>query len=138
MRLAKRLSGQLDGRMQKAFCIAALLVLLAGCTTSSGESIQGPSGATIQQAKCSASPNACFKKAAADCGGPYQVIDSSSKAGGLVADILPGPVTWYQMSYQCGPSDGRMPAFPFRGATYSAPTTCRTTVVFGTLQTTCS
>jgi hypothetical protein len=28
---------------------------------------------------------------------------------------MPGPVTWYSMTYQCGPSDGKMPAFAFRG-----------------------
>jgi hypothetical protein len=49
------------------------------------------------------------------------VVDSYSKAGGLVADILPGPVTWYYMSYQCGKSDGRMPSFAFRGQNYQRP-----------------
>jgi hypothetical protein len=33
---------------------------------------------------------------------------SHNHAGGLLADILPGPVTWYAMSYTCGPSDGRL------------------------------
>jgi hypothetical protein len=32
-----------------------------------------------------------------------------------------GPVTWYAMSYACGPSDGRLPAFRFRGARYKPP-----------------
>jgi hypothetical protein len=80
--------------------------------------VSGPSGQTISRAKCSQSPNACFSQAAAACGGgSYQVLASESHAGGLIADVLPGPVTWYSMSYQCGPSDGRLPAFPFGGAT---------------------
>jgi hypothetical protein len=74
-----------------------------------------PSGATFNTAKCSHTSDACFQKAAATCGGPYQVIDSESHAGGTLADVLPGPVTWYGMTYQCGPSDGKMPTFAFRG-----------------------
>jgi hypothetical protein len=56
--------------------------------------------------------------AAAACGGgSYQVLSSESHAGGLVADVLPGPVRRYSISFSCGPSDGRMPAFPFQGRT---------------------
>jgi hypothetical protein len=28
---------------------------------------------------------------------------------------MSGPVTWYSVTYQCGPSDGKMPTFTFRG-----------------------
>src|SRR5262249_2062852 len=50
-----------------------------------------------------------YEQATRDCGGgPYQILDSESHAGGLLADILPGPVTWYTMSYVCGPSDGKI------------------------------
>lgn len=103
--------------------IVLLLAALAvsGCAASNGEEIAGPSGKPMREAKCSGSPNACLKTAASTCKGPYQVLDSSSNAGGLVADILPGPVTWYRMSYQCGPSDGRMPTFAFRGQSYTPP-----------------
>jgi len=102
---------------------------ITGCAAF-GEAIQGPSGAIIHEAKCNMSPNACFKKAAMDCKGPYQVLGSSSNAGGVAADILPGPVTWYRMSYQCGRSDGVMPTFPFRGQQY-IPTTTTTCNRFG-------
>jgi hypothetical protein len=103
-----------------------VLFLLAGCTTSS-EQVPGPSGAVIQQTKCNGSPSACFKQAAKTCGGSYQVVDSSSNAGGLVADILPGPIVWYKMSYQCGPSDGKLPTFEFRGPVYNPPVRTTTT-----------
>lgn len=103
----------------KPLVLGAALAL-AGCV-SSGEPIPGPSGQVMNEAKCNMSPNACLKEAAAKCKGPYQVLDSSSNAGGIIADALPGPVTWYRMSYQCGPSDGRMPQFPFRGSTYTPP-----------------
>ena len=94
-------------------CLAALI----GCqATASDQQFVGPSGAKIAVAKCSQSPSVCYQKAAATCGGgSYQVLSSESHAGGLVADALPGPVTWYSMSYTCGPSDGQLPDFPFRG-----------------------
>ncbi len=57
--------------------------------------------------------------AASMCGGSYQVIGSESHSGGLLADALPGPVTWYSLYYQCGPSDGAIPEFPFHGPTFS-------------------
>ncbi|MCC8954110.1 hypothetical protein H8B02_11750 [Bradyrhizobium sp. Pear77] len=94
-------------------CVAA--IGLGACDVTSGNSFVGPSGATVNTAKCSQSSDACFKKAAATCGGSYQVINSESHAGGAFADAVEGPITWYVMTYQCGPSDGRMPTFAFRG-----------------------
>ena len=98
----------------------SLVVVLTGCTTTD-EPVKAPSGATIQQAKCTGSPNACMNQAGKKCGGPYQVMDSSSNAGGILADIIPGPVIWYKLSYICGQSDGRMPTFQFRGPQYTPP-----------------
>src|SRR5262249_21848938 len=50
----------------------------------------------------------CYEQATRDCrGGSYQILHSESHPGGLLADILPGPVTWYTMSYVCG-SDGKL------------------------------
>lgn len=34
---------------------------------------------------------------------------------------MPGPVTWYYMSYSCGKSDGRLAEFPFKGREYQPP-----------------
>src|SRR6516165_1481859 len=98
-------------------------VLFSGC--GSTRTIVGPSGKPLQptnRAKCSQSSTGCYEQATRDCrGGPYQILDSESQAGGLLADILPGPVAWYTMSYACGPSDGRLAAFPFRGPRYKPP-----------------
>jgi hypothetical protein len=68
-------------------------------------------------AKCRQSPTECYEQAARDCrGGPYQVLDSDSHAGGLLTDDLwAGPFIWYGMSYACGPSDGGLADFSFRG-----------------------
>jgi hypothetical protein len=103
--------------------IAALLggVSLSGCAAPSSTSFVGPSGAQIHQAKCSQSPHGCYQEATKICNGSYQVLDSESHAGGLAADVLPGPVTWYGMTFSCGASDGRLPSFVFRGQQYTPP-----------------
>ena len=97
-------------------------VLFSGCCL--GQTIVGPDGKPLRpahQAKCK-SPTGCYEQATRDCrGGSYQILDSESHAGGLLIDILPGPVTWYGMSYACGPSDGRLADFPFRGPNYQPP-----------------
>lgn len=104
--------------------IAAFLVLavtLVGCAEPSTKTSTGPDGRQFHTSNCTKDPSGCYQEAAQICKGPYQVVDSYSKAGGTMADIMPGPVTWYYMSFQCGPSDGRRPDFPFRGERYVAP-----------------
>ena len=84
-------------------------------------SFVGPSGKPAYEVKCSRAPVDCYQKANKACKGPYQILDSESHAGGLLADVLPGPVTWYRMTFSCGPSDGRLPTFAFRGPRPSIP-----------------
>jgi hypothetical protein len=79
-----------------------------------------PADGEIRDTKCNDSPSDCIRKAEDKCGGEFRTIHSESHAGGLVNDMLPGPMTWYFLEYQCGYSDGRMPQFPFRGAHYEA------------------
>jgi hypothetical protein len=90
----------------------------------SGTPLVGPSGkplASAPVAKCRV-PAGCYEQATKDCrGGPYQILDSDSHAGGLFGDFFgPGPIVWYEMSYVCGPSDGRLADFPYRGVPTSA------------------
>jgi hypothetical protein len=102
--------------MRRYLLLAVSAVSLSACDLTSGGSFTGPSGALANTAKCSQSPDGCFQKASLTCGGPYLVLDSESHAGGVFTDAVQGgPVTWYAMTYQCGASDGKMPAFPFRG-----------------------
>lgn len=109
------------------FLIAVSIAALSACSATDEPPIVGPSGKTVSRTKCSDAPDQCFVAANAACGGSYQVVDSSSNAGGLIDDASPGPTTWYHMSYMCGPSDGQMPSFAFRGPQYTPPTTttCR-------------
>jgi len=105
--------------MLRYLLLAVAGVSLSGCLTS-GDTFTAPSGATANAAKCSQSPDGCFKMATQTCGGPYLVLDSESHYGGILADEMAGPVTWYTMTYQCGPSDGKMPTFALRGSTINA------------------
>lgn len=101
--------------MVRVVLLALVATGLSGCITEQS-SFTSPTGAVANKAKCSTSPDGCFQQASKTCSGPYQVLDSESHAGGALADLVPGPVTWYSMTYQCGPSNGQMPAFAFRGA----------------------
>ena len=85
---------------------------------TAGPSFNGPSGTAVNTAKCNQSSVGCLQKASQVCGGQYLILDSEGHSGGLLADTLPGPVTWYGMTYQCGASDGKMPTFAFRGQQY--------------------
>ena len=100
--------------------VAALLI---GCASTSVKEYQAPDGTSIKTVKCTSDPSKCFEQASQSCpnGGKYRVVASESHAGGLIADMIPGPVTWYAMTYACGPSDGKMPDFKFTGERYIPP-----------------
>jgi hypothetical protein len=95
--------------------MVATAIVLSGCVAASTERFVAPDGAQALTTKCSQAPTACLQEATATCRGTYRVLDSYSKAGGLAADVLPGPVTWYYMTYSCGQADGAFPQFPLRG-----------------------
>jgi hypothetical protein len=78
-----------------------------------------PGGGEVHVTKCK-DQGECYDEASRSCGGgSYQVIDSDSHAGGILADWLAGPVTWYKLSYTCGRSDGHLASFPWRGPQYN-------------------
>ena len=108
----------------KRFLFIFSAIALSSCNANnSNTSFVGPTGQATHTAKCSSTSQGCFQEASKICSGPYQVVDSESHAGGMAADLLPGPVTWYGMTYICGKSDGKMPQFPFRGQAYVPDTT---------------
>ena len=89
----------------RAYAAVLSMAIASGCVATANDSFIGPSGGQAHTAKCSQSPQACLKTAGDTCRGSYAVLDSHSNAGGLLADVLPGPVTWYSMTYQCGRGD---------------------------------
>jgi len=97
--------------------------LLAGCAATEGGTgllqLNAPNGALYYRVKCNGTEQRCLAQASQACGGPYQVITSESHSGGLLADLIPGPVMWYSMHFQCGPSDGAIPTFRHNGATFA-------------------
>lgn len=120
--------------MKNLMIKSASIILLTGCAAGPQvKSYVGPTGETIRTVRCTKETSSCFEKASEFCNsGSYRVVDSYRNAGGLVADVLPGPVTWYTMSIVCGPSDGVIPSFPLRGSEPAMPampptqqTTCR-------------
>jgi hypothetical protein len=100
-----------------------LVTLVAGCATTNVTQFQAPDGTTIKTVKCNSDPTKCFAAATQSCpgSGTYRVVSSESRAGGIAADLIPGPVTWYYMTYACGPSDGKLPEFRFAGQQYIPP-----------------
>lgn len=109
--------------MKKQVMLAASMALLAGCAAGPEvKSYTGPTGEKVSTVRCTKDTSPCFEKASEACNGAsYRVIDSYRNAGGLIADVLPGPVTWYTMSIVCGPADGLMPKFPLRGSEPAMP-----------------
>jgi hypothetical protein len=110
----------LVGNMRAIAAICTSLIV----TTSSfaaTTTVTGPSGRPIYTTSCKSDQQNCYQEASQYCGGPYQVLSSRSNAGGLIADWMPGPVTWYYMTYSCGRSDGRLAGFPFQGRQYQPP-----------------
>lgn len=96
-------------------------VLLTACAASGPTKFVGPDGTEHHKVRCTGDTSQCFVQASEVCAGAYSVTDSYSNAGGVFADVIPGPVTWYTMMFQCGPSNGRMPSFALRGQQYSPP-----------------
>ncbi len=107
----------------KSLLALPLIGISAGCATTSVSQFQAPDGTASKTVKCSSDATKCFAAATQSCpgDGTYRVIGSAGRAGGLAADVLPGPVTWYYMTYVCGPSDGVMPEFKFTGQQYVPP-----------------
>lgn len=105
--------------------LLAPLALLAGCATTTVTEFRGPNGDFLKSVKCVSDPNKCLIEASKACSkdGSYRVLSSESHAGGLVADLLPGPATWYGMTFSCGASDGQMPDFKFKGQSHMRPST---------------
>lgn len=105
----------------KLLVYVVVALAMAACASPTVKDFQAPDGTSVKTIKCVSEPSKCFVAASQSCaaGGTYKVISSDSHAGGIAADLIPGPVTWYSMTYVCGPSDGKMPDFKWVGTTYT-------------------
>lgn len=68
----------------------------------------GPGAADYFKTKCKSDVGDCMSDAAKQCAGAYTVIHEESHAGGILADLLPGPVTWYTVTFRCGAAAERV------------------------------
>ena len=85
-------------------------------------SVKGPSGRAVLTTTCKSDASNCYAEASHNCGGgSYQILSSESHSGGLFGDAIPGPVSYYSVSYSCGRSDGRMADFPRSGPYWQPP-----------------
>lgn len=55
----------------------------------------------INSVKCNIDFNKCLGMIRSVCGANYKVHTRGSHMGGLLADILPGPVVWFTATYSC-------------------------------------
>ena len=101
------------------FCqiISVLFIFtaLASCGMSKNKATVSSSGVTTHEVKCTGSNNDCMNTANANCPSGFNAVYSDSHAGGILADILPGPITWYELHYICSSSPGTPPAFAWQG-----------------------
>jgi hypothetical protein len=114
--------------------LGSLTLTLAACATPKAKvtELRAPDGTFIKNVKCNVDAQKCLIEASASCdasSGSYKVISSHSNAGGAYADIFIGPVTWFNMTYACGPSDGKMPDFAFKGQQYIPPPAAPSTTI---------
>lgn len=109
--------------MRRLLLALGMALAVAGCAAEYGGvgllTMAAPDGGQYHRVKCRGTPKMCMDTAATACGGPYQVITSERHGGLLLADPVPGPVTWYTMNFVCGPSDGALPTFPSGGQSFT-------------------
>jgi hypothetical protein len=108
--------------MIRFITITFAAALVGGCAAPTVSEVRAPDGRIMKNVKCNGDAQKCMNLASETCkdaGGTYQVIRSHSNAGGTAADIMPGPVTWYNMTFACGPSDGMLPRFDFQGPQFA-------------------
>jgi hypothetical protein len=72
------------------------------CAGASSHAIVGPDGRTSYRIKCHPDIDDCWEEAGDRCGSAgYEVNDKNMHMGGTVADLIPGPVTWYVVLVTC-------------------------------------
>ena len=108
----------------KKIAILYAILLLSGCASPVVTELKAPDGTILKNVKCNIDAQKCFVLATESCkqnNGTYRVVARHSNAGGTLADVMPGPVTWYNMTYTCGQADEKMPNFPFKGERFTNP-----------------
>lgn len=94
--------------------LSAVVFFLAGCGGASGstrEVATTPTGVKIFESKCRDSALDCGLVAQKQCyERGFEALSGESHPGGAIADLVPGPFTWFSMQFRCGGSS-EMPTF---------------------------
>lgn len=85
----------------KLLALLSSVLLTIACASASSKIIAGPSGQRIVKTSCHPDVSRCFEEAARVCPKGYDIVNVSSHMGGTVIDLMPGPVTWYDVLVQC-------------------------------------
>ena len=90
--------------------------LISGCSSTEAVKTNAYGGDTYK-VKCKNTPEACLEEAYTKCNGEtFTTLYSDSHAGGILADLMPGPTTWYALTFKCGGEETK-PNFPWVGTT---------------------
>lgn len=83
--------------------IVAMLMLAVSpaCAGASTQPIRGPDGQLMYRVTCHPDLAECYQEAGNRCEGGYHVLSQSMHWGGTVADLMPGPVAWYNVLVTC-------------------------------------
>jgi hypothetical protein len=85
------------GVMMRVCTLAVAAMLPMGCAGS----VQNL-GNGVYKTKCKGAFAGCASTAREECKGAYAKLNEGSHAGGALADAIPGPVTWYTLTFRCG------------------------------------
>ena len=96
-------------KTKRVVFVEALGLALVGLMACGGgveriESASTKGSADFFTAKCKGGIADCADDARTQCGGDFTEVHRESHMGGVFADALPGPVTWYTLSFRCGAS----------------------------------
>ena len=81
--------------------LSILLLLVVGCASTGDSAFVGPEGESIYFTKCNVSQEGCLKEIAEHCPSGYNTINTETHMGGILADLIPGPVRWWSITYSC-------------------------------------
>ena len=87
--------------LMKKILLLLSLLLVVGCVSSSGSAFVSPEGESIYYTKCNVSEEGCLKDIAENCPSGYNTINTETHMGGILADLIPGPVRWWSITYSC-------------------------------------
>jgi hypothetical protein len=76
---------------------------------------------SVNSVKCNIDFKNCLETIRSVCGGKYHIHSRGTHMGGLLADILPGPIVWFTAAYSCGEISQSSPAPPKKAIPDNGP-----------------